>query len=225
MYTKDIYQAYINGDMEEWKSIINKIDQQNSDNHQLDNLYELALLKYGYIGYCIEYEKKDEAERLIDSATEDIEAILDTDPEHSRAYALWGGIYGLRIQLSPYKAIFLGPRSMNRIEKSLELDSLCAEGWVEMANSLYYRPSTFGGDKEEAIVTYQKSIRCFEHEPDRIKTSWHYLNTIISLAKAYEGTEQFNKALLQYERLLTIEPEFILVRDELYPNLVKKIQY
>jgi tetratricopeptide (TPR) repeat protein len=224
-YTQEIYNAYISGDMQEWKSLIKEMDREKTTEGHPEFLYELGLLKYGYIAYCIDHERKDEAKEYIESVLSDIEDMLSMDPGYAEAYALWGAIYGFRIQLNPVSAIYLGPRSMDKIEKSIELDPESAAGWLEMANSEFYRPSMFGGDKEKAIETYGKAIRLFETEKDVMENNWHYLNTLIALANAYEETGQPNKAILQYEKILSIAPDFAWVRDELYPNVIRENQY
>lgn len=216
-YTPSIYQAYIDGDMQAWRSIIVELDKEKVKTEQQELWYEAALLKYGYIGYCIEQELEDEAEIYIESVEDDIDDMLDINPDWSEVYSLWGAVYAFRIQLSPAKAMYLGPRSMRRIDKAMELDPESPSGWLEIANSEFYRPAVFGGDKEKAITSYQKSIEYFEQDPELIFENWHYLNALIALAKAYTGTDQTDLAKKEYEKALSIAPDFVWVRDVLYP--------
>ena len=224
-YTSRIYNAYLEGDMQEWLSIIEQMEDESKSADDIELLYELGVLKYGYIAYCIGNERKDEAEDYIDSVLDDIEYMNEMDPEFGKQYSLKGAINGFRIKLNPFKAIYLGPRSMKDIERAIDLDPESAPAWLEMANSEYYRPSVFGGDKVKAIETYKKSIQYFEKDSLQNKECWHYLSAMITLAKAYELTDQALLALKQYEKILSVAPDFVWVRDELYPDLVKKIQY
>jgi tetratricopeptide (TPR) repeat protein len=224
-YSGEIYQAYVKGDMEKWESLIQIMNNEKRESMRVDFLYELGLLKYGYIAYCIDHDMTDEAKEQIETVLEDIEDMLEIDPDFAKGYALWGAIYGFRIQLNPFRAVYLGPRSMDRIEKSIELDPETAAGWLEIANSEFYRPAIFGGDKEKSIETYKKAIHFFEKDSTSLKNNWHYLNALVALANAYEETGQLNKAVLQYEKILTIAPDFVWVRDELYPRAIKETQY
>ena len=54
------------------------------------------------------------------------------------------------------------------------------------------------------------------------KRNWMYLNVMTSLGLAYEATEQIQKAKLCYEKILLIEPDFMWVGDELYPDMLKR---
>ena len=224
-YSEEIYQAYVDGDMEKWKSLIQIMNKEKKDPVQLGFLYELGLLKYGFIAYCIDHDMKEEAREQIETVLEDIEDMIEIDPEFAKGYALWGAVYGFRIQLNPFRAVYLGPRSMDKIEKSIGLDPKTAAGWLEMANSEFYRPAIFGGDKEQSIETYKKAILYFEKDASDLKNNWHYLNALVALANAYEETDQLNNAVLQYEKILSIAPDFAWVRDELYPEAIKKAQY
>jgi len=220
-YTPAIYRAFVDGDMTAWKRIIIEMNQNRQHFDQPDLWYEMGLLKYGYIAWCIDQEKKEEASEMIEEVEDDIEQMLDMNPEWSSVYALWGAIYAFRIQLKPAKAIYLGPRSMKRIEKCLEIDPDDPHGWLEMANSEFYRPAVFGGDKQKAIESYKKSIAFFEADKALVEENWHYLNVLISLAKAYEEIDDRAEAGALYEKILDIEPDFIWVRDDLYPALLK----
>jgi len=50
--------------------------------------------------------------------------------------------------------------------------------------------------------------------------NWMYLHVLTLVARAYEKTGQFKNALAVYEKILRIEPEFKLVKSELYPVLI-----
>ncbi|HAM11711.1 MAG: hypothetical protein A2X05_09980 [Bacteroidetes bacterium GWE2_41_25] len=48
-------------------------------------------------------------------------------------------------------------------------------------------------------------------------------NRMILIAQAYEALEDYDSGRKTYEKILKTEPGFTYVRDELYPQLLKKI--
>jgi len=62
-----------------------------------------------------------------------------------------------------------------------------------------------------------------ELKKEEIVGDWNYLSLLTTIARAYESTGELSKAKLSYEEILKIEPGFTWVRDELYPQLLKKL--
>ena len=52
--------------------------------------------------------------------------------------------------------------------------------------------------------------------------NWNYLSLLTSIAKAYEVTGRKAMAKLYYEKILKIEPNFMWVKNELYPKILNK---
>lgn len=217
IYSDSIYKAYSRGKMDKWLSIIQKCEK----NVNLEEQLELISYYYGYTGWLINAEKYDTAEKYIDKSEEIINTLLDESPENATLYAYKGAYIGFRIGLSKLKAVYLGRRSIKNIDKALELDSDNIQGNIEKGNSLYYCPSIFGGDKNEAITYYKKAVKGFEKQ-GLVVNNWMYINTMTVLGQAYEATDKIQLAKLCYEKIMRIFPNFMWVEDELYPDMIKR---
>jgi hypothetical protein len=74
-----IYFAYINNRMELWKSII---DIMGAVKGKSNDMLRLVNYQYGYVGYCIGYNRQDEAVH-IDLAKKNIEYLEKENYESS----------------------------------------------------------------------------------------------------------------------------------------------
>jgi len=219
-YRDSIYKAYSRGKMDKWYDIMHDCEK-NVHQDSLDEQLELLSYYYGYTAWLIGAEKHDTAEVYIDKSEDIIDALLDESPKNPTLVAYKGAYIAFTIGISKLKAIYLGPRSMKYINKSLELDPENIQGNIEKGNSMYYRPSVFGGDKTEAIAYYIKAVKSFEKQ-GLVVNNWMYINTMTALGQAYEATDQIQLAKLCYEKIIRIFPNFMWVEDELYPDLLKR---
>ncbi len=220
VYGDSIYKAYSRGKMDKWLEIMNKCEK-NVNQHNVAEQFELISYYYGYTAWLIGAEKFDTAEVFISKSEELIDALLAETPENPTLLAYKGAYIAFTIGISKLKAIYLGPRSMKYINRSLELDSENIQGNIEKGNSMYYRPSAFGGDKNEAIQYYEKAVESFEKQ-ELVVNNWMYINTMTALGQAYEATDQIQLAKSCYEKIIRIFPNFMWVEDELYPDLLKR---
>lgn len=219
-YRDSIYKAYSRGKMDKWLEIMNTCEKNVNQNNN-DEQFELISYYYGYTAWLIGAEKYETAEKYIEKSEVIIDALLDELPENPTLLAYKGANIAFTIGISKLKAIYLGPRSMKYINKSIELDSMNIQGNIEKGNSMYYRPSAFGGDKSEAIQYYVTAINSFEKQ-ELVVNNWMYINTLTALGQAYEATDQIQKAKLCYEKIIRIFPNFMWVEEELYPDLLKR---
>lgn len=219
-YRDSIYKAYARGKMDKWYTIM-RTYEKNVDQHNVEEQLELVSYYYGYTAWLVGAEKYDTAEEYIDKSEELIEKLLEESPENPTLMAYKGAYLAFEIGISSLKAIFLGPKSMKYINKSIELDPDNIQGNIEKGNSMFYRPSAFGGDKMEAIDYYIKAVESFEKQ-GLVVNNWMYINTMTALGQAYEATDQIQLAKLCYEKIIRIFPNFMWVEEELYPDLLKR---
>ncbi|WP_299438345.1 M48 family metallopeptidase [uncultured Aquimarina sp.] len=219
-YQEPIYKAYSRGKMDTWYELMHSCEKNVNSNSYEEQL-ELISYYYGYTAWLIGAEKHDTAEEYIDKSEEIIDKLLEKSPENATLLAYKGAYIAFTIGISNFKAIYLGRRSMKYIDKSIELDPENIQGNIEKGNSMYYRPSAFGGDKAEAIKYYEKAVRSFEKQ-GLVVSNWMYINTMTALGQAYEATNQIQLAKLCYEKIIRIFPNFMWVEDELYPDMLKR---
>ncbi len=219
-YQKIVYHAYTSGDMSKWIAVINTIEK-NGETKTVEQKLELINYYYGYIGYLLGLKKYDQAEKIMAKGDKLITAILSVDNQNATANAYKGSFIGFRIALSKFKAITLGPESASYINKAFEKDKNNVQAIIDKGNIYFYTPALFGGNKNEAIKFYKHGIEILE-KSGHTHYNWFYLSSLTTLAKAYEKINKPKDAIAIYKRILKIEPEFNWVKNNLYPELLKK---
>ena len=215
-----VYQAFILDRMDNWDQVIGEL-RNRKENLSDKQLLELVNYYYGYIGWAIAKGLNNKASRYILEAEDLIDGLMVKHPEMPDLYAYKGALTGYKIGLNKMKAPFLGPESIKNINHAIETDSNSPQGWIEKGNALYYMPKMFGGSKEKALKAYNKAIQLMEKDPERIAGHWMYLNVLMILGQSYEETENLQMAKITYEKALQVESDFVYLRDELYPSLLK----
>jgi tetratricopeptide (TPR) repeat protein len=221
-YKSDIYIAYITGNMDKWKGVIDEMDQVHNKNDAF--IIELLNYQYGYIGWCISNNKKEEAGKYLEKAWKNVNILESRKKMLSDVNAYRSALYGFKIGLNNLKAPFAGPKSVACAEKAIRLDSKNPNGYIQYANALYYMPESFGGSKSAAIDNYRVAEELMELKPEEIKDDWNYLGLLVIIGKAYMESGESEKAKLFFEKTLKIEPNFSWVRDELYPELLNEMK-
>ncbi len=220
-FREQIYRAYISGKMDRWKEIMEEMERRYRSTGNLELLYDLAEAEYGYIGWLISGKEKREARRMLERSEQRIELLLENNIKTARTYSILGAYFGYRVGLEPLRAPVYGPKSEEANQAALEAGPNEPQAWMERANIEYYKPAIFGGSKEAAVPLYEKAVRLYETDESRSHHYWLYLNCMTGLAMAYENTGSTGKAGDLYRRILRIEPDFLWVRDDLYPRFRK----
>jgi tetratricopeptide (TPR) repeat protein len=176
---------------------------------------------YGYVAYLIGIEEDDEAENYIEEAEPYIERLKGYNAYQSPAEALHGAFIAYKIGINKARAVFLGPQSMKHINNAIEIDPDNPKGWIEKGNAEYHMPRYLGGSYEQAAKYYKKAIAYFEDNDSQSKCSWIYLNALAWLAQSYDKMGEIRKARATYQKILSVEPGFTWVSDELYPEFQK----
>ena len=155
-YRDSIYKAYSRGKMDKWLKIMDTCEK-NVDRDNVVEQFELISYYYGYTAWLVGAEKYDTAEVYIEKSEKIIDELLAESPENPTLLAYKGAYIAFTIGMSNLKAVYLGPKSMKYINRSIELDPENIQGNIEKGNSMYYRPSIFGGDKTE--VEFRNSLK------------------------------------------------------------------
>lgn len=218
---RSIYQGYVLDKEESWKAGLKGYEAvEELDKALYPSLwYDYLLAQYGWIGYCLAKEREGEAKTRLDQVIEASKELLESHPDHAPTEALLGGLYGLKIGLSPARAIYLGPRSLSYIESALKAAPARPEGWVEKGNARFHSPSVVGGSKEEAVSCFLKAKANFDRQPALKKDNWLYLHTLAWLGQAYEATDKPLEARQIYAGALKEAPQFKWVKETLLPGV------
>ncbi len=220
-YKTQIYNAYISNRMNDWQATIDKMEENRETNTEF--LLQLINYQYGFIAWCIGNEKNETAEKYLKLAERNLEWLEKSKVSAATINAYKSAFYGFKIGLSPIKAPFLGPKSVNHSKLSMELDPSNPLGYIQYGNAQFYMPPVFGGSKKEALKHFLKALKLMEAGND-ISENWNYLSLLALIGQSFEKTGQPAKAKMFYEKALTTEPGFLFVKDELYPGILKKIK-
>lgn len=221
-YKQEIYQAYLNRDRVRWQKTIDAMDIQK--NKSQDFILELINYQYGFIGWSVELKQNSLAERYLDKAENYLKILEKSNYQPSMLKSYRSAFYGFRSSLSKLQAPILGPKSLGNAEDAMKLDPKNPFGYVQYANVQFYMPSLFGGSKTTSLDYYRKAEKMMETNKTQLAGDWNYLNLLTMIAKAYIALNQKSMAKAYYDKLLRIEPNYVWLKNELYPKLLKSMK-
>jgi tetratricopeptide (TPR) repeat protein len=215
-----IYNAYISNKMSNWKIVLDKMIK--IDNPNLTTRFEILDYQYGYIAWCVGTGRDDEAEKYLELAWKNADFLEIKKYKLSSVYAYKSAFYGYEIGLNTMMAPFYGPKSKKYMNKAMEADPNDPLGFMQYANSEFYMPAAFGGSKIVAVENYKKSILKME-KIGNLQFNWNYLSLLAITGQALEAIDKPSEAKLYYQKALKFEPNFLWVKNDLLPKLLKKL--
>ncbi len=215
-----IYDAYRESDMNAWKGIIDDMEKIPGESDPF--FLQLINYQYGYIAWCIGTDKKEEAEKYLDLAKRHLDTLEKGGYSPADVYAYRAAFTGYEIAISPYKAPFLGPESLQYARQAINADPSNPAGYVQFGNIMNYMPRMFGGSKKKALYYYYKALEIMERNGD--EQDWNYLNLLGSIIKAHIETRNYVDAEKYCIKSLEIEPGFGWVKNDLYPSTLKYLK-
>lgn len=219
-YKQDVYNAFINSNMDAWKILIDELERKQDKSDAF--LLELINYQYGYIGFCMENDDKKQAKEYLKLAENNLEKLEKSSLYPSYVQAYKSAFYGFSVGLNKLKAPFVGPKSIDAAKQSMEQNPSNPLGYIQYANAQYYMPPLFGGSKEEAIEYYKKAQTIMESDSIMINKDWNYLHLLTNIATSYTEINEYDKAEKYYQLILKIEPNYLWVKNKLYPTFLKK---
>ncbi len=217
-----ILNYFLTDKMNEWKLLIDNLE--NSSQKTLEDRLELVNYQYGYIAWCVGKEKHNDAKKYMAKAERHLDELEKNNYAKSWIYSYRSAFNGFKIAMSRWSAPFLGPKSIEFAENARRLDPNNWFAFVQLANIKFYTPSIVGGSKKEALSFYLKAKSLFENNDKSYLKNWHYPNLLVSIANAYIALENYDAAKQIYDQALNIYPNFHWIKNELYPDLLKKIK-
>ncbi|MBN1637559.1 MAG: hypothetical protein JW866_01230 [Ignavibacteriales bacterium] len=221
-YKEKIYDAFISGEMNKWKEVIDEMEKKK--NKTDEEILELVNYHYGYIAWCVGNDKEEDADKYLEVAEKHLSYFEKKKIFLSEVHSYRAAFIGFEIGMSIFKAPFIGPKSIRYAKKAIELDKNNPFAYIENGNIEYYMPGIFGGSTKEAIKYYLQALKIMESKEEWTKQNWNYLNLLVLLYQAYEDIDEYKKAKFYLEKILSIEPNFVWVRDELYPNVLREMK-
>lgn len=218
----EIYSAYVTNRMDLWKNVIDKM--QASAPKDNEALLELVNFQYGYIGYCLGFDKEKEARKYLSLAEDNLSKLEKAGFRMPVLNAYRSAFYAFRISLNTISAPFNGPKSLDHAKRAVELDANNYFGYTQLGNAYFYMPGAFGGSKKTAFENFSKARSLMEKDPALTNGNWNYLSLLVTIAQSHAYLEEYEKAKAEYENILKIEPAFLYVKDDLYPKLLAKMK-
>jgi tetratricopeptide (TPR) repeat protein len=221
-YRSEIYSAYIKNNMQLWRSVIDRMNTPGIKD--TGYLLELLNYQYGYIAWCIGNNKNDEAKKYLDLAEKNITFLPEDNHYQSIVNAYKSAFYGYRMGINRLLVTFLGLKSINCAKKAISLDKSNPFAYIQYANIDFYMPAVFGGSKSDALKNYLHAEELMENDRQDLIENWNYLSLLTVIAQAYAYLNDYQSSKLYYEKILKIEPVFTWVKNELYPEVIKKLK-
>jgi hypothetical protein len=219
-YKTEVYNAYVNNRMDSWKEVIYKMEKLEGRPDEL--ILELINYEYGYIGYCLTFDKTAEAKEIFSMANKNLILLEKKGYKPSDINAYKSAFYGFRITFSTLTAPVNGPKSYDYAKKAVELDQTSYLAWTIYGNAEFNMPAAFGGSKKLALEYFLRARTIMEKNKSGISNNWNYLYLLTLIAQTHDALGNSGAAREQYEEILRIEPGFVYVRDILLPEFKRK---
>ncbi len=221
-YRSEVYNAFITNNMQNWKSVIDKMHTASVKTNE--DLLELVNYQYGYIAWCVGNKKNDDARKYLDLAEKNLEVLSKDKKNISIVNSYKSAFYGYRIGLNKIMAPFLGAKSLDCARLAVAGDKENPFGYVQMGNIEFYMPAAFGGSKKEALGYYLTALSLMEKNGKDNSENWNYLSLLTVIAQSYYYINDFQSSVSFIEKILKLEPDYGWVKNELYPMVLKKMK-
>jgi hypothetical protein len=221
-YRSEIYSAYVKNDMRQWKSVIDRMNTANTKD--TDYLLELINYQYGYIAWCIGNNRNEEAGKYLDLAEKNITLLPLDNHSQSFAFAYKSAFYGYRMGINKLLVTLLGLKSVKCAKQAINLDRKNPLAYIQYANIDFYMPSVFGGSKTEALKNYLLAKEIMETDRKALVGDWNYLSLLSVIMQTYIYLHDNESAKLYYEKIVAIEPGLSSIKNDLYPEMIKKLK-
>jgi tetratricopeptide (TPR) repeat protein len=218
-YKQQIYEAYISGDMNRWRSIV--LNMEKAENYSDAFRLELINYQYGYIGWCVGTGRKNEAKQWMEKMQANMDILEKKQFEPASIEAYKAAMIGFRVGINKLQAPFIGPKSVEYAKNAMKADPQNPMGFLQYANILHFTPGLFGGSDVEAMKHYTLALRKMESKTNIYRNNWNYLSLLAAIATAYYEYNQKEKAIEYLRKALQVEPGFQWVSKELLPKYLK----
>ncbi len=217
-----ILHCYVYQDIVGWKAVIDSLEALPT----LSAAQRLEVLnyEYGYVAWRLsdDYKDKKQAEVYLEKAYQHLHALPQTSANKALIAAYEGAFVGFQIGISPYKAPFIGLKSVSYVKEAVLADDANYFAHIQYGNVFYYMPAAFGGSRKEAIEHYVKAKKLMLLQGVH-QNNWLYINLLLTLADAYKKQQNWPQVKACYDEVLQLQPHYPYVQDKLYPTLKKNM--
>jgi len=206
--------AYVSNDLTAWDKVL-ATAQAAPDN--AENQLQIARLALGALGTALSKQNDDHLTTYSDLMKASLDKFWETDKKHPAAHGLYSAYLGLLIAQSPIKGMLYGRKAGKYAAKGVNLDPSSQEAQYCLGSNLFYTPTAWGGDPEQAVEHLKAAAAALP--ADQATCDWFHLQTLALLGQAQAKTGDTQAARLTYLQALKLEPEFAYVKMVLLPGL------
>ena len=196
------YTAYLKASKTMWERSIKEANQEKGEDS-----FEVALAMYGLLGSTMAKQDEETFDQYEEQTIYLLENLIEENPDWGEPKAVLSSTYGLVMAYSPMKGMILGMKSNSLMEDAIKLQPESPLVQKLYAGSKLYTPKMFGGDAEEAVMAFSKSIAIYREQGDT-KDNWLYLDAMMGLAMAYKSLEKYDEAKATLEEAIAVEPQY-----------------
>lgn len=212
-FTQHVERAIIQGSIAKLEALRSSIEGQDGTDR-----YNLAYLDWR-IGQLLPRNENKAKRKLLKRAQEQLELLLEVDPQNAEAHAMHGSVIGEQIT-GMWSGMRLGRTSKSSLDRALELEPENPRIALQRGISFFFTPKTFGGGLLKAEQELKRARELFAREPaGKPWPNWGRVDVLAWLGKAREEAGESAEALALYEAALKLEPDHSWVRNVLLPGL------
>lgn len=186
--------------------------------------YYVALADYRLVNFYNSKKNTELAKKYLEDGIQHLELALEQKDDFAEVHSLLSSLLGIKIGLTPWLGITLGPRSGREMGKAMELAPGNPRNYLIAGISAFFSPKIFGGGKEKARAELEKAIVLFETEAadHPIFPEWGHDEAHAWLGQVFLETETPETAKVHFEKALEINPQNNWVKYVLLPNYEKE---
>lgn len=216
-----IFDDFISGNISNWELPIETLKTNPNLTTNDSLLLTYTNMLYGLTGYYIT-NHNDKATYYLTKYNNAVELLENKPTLLSWYYAYKAANIAYQIAIHPYKAPFLGKRSLDLAFMAVQTDITNPDAWIILANAKFHAPHMMGGDKKEALKFFHTATVLWQTK-GKTMFNWSYINTM-----AWEGfvnykLGNYSEAKAIYTKILDIATNFFWVKDELMPDVMAKL--
>jgi tetratricopeptide (TPR) repeat protein len=179
--------------------------------------YDKALANYRLgLNYSF-VQQQDKAITALETATNQLIALVEIDNQDTESLALLAQVYGLRIAYQPMRGSELGPKSATALTKAQNISANNPRVLLIGGVSKYNTPAMFGGNKHEALIVLSKAIEQYANDK---YSDFHWGHSEAYTWRGLTQLELGNKeaALADWEKAVEISPNYGWAKNLLKNN-------
>ena len=218
LFANDLYKAYLAGDMQKWGDYLAQTDQRTD--FSVEELASIANYEYGYIAWCLDEKRNDEAKHRLKQFVNRINCLDSLHYDPSMIAVFRSSVCAYDLSLYKRDLVKTMKEAIHYTELGVKLDPKNPLALTLQGNVKFYTPAMFGGSKKEALDFFLKAEYLMRE--NKMTDCWNFRALQLCIAQCYEKVESKKAAINYCEKILSEVPDFAYVRDVYLPKLLGK---